>query len=75
MLDTDFVVMHPCTGRQRGLRGCLLDVVCKLTGHNLWRSGSIVASPEGSLDCFASYCRRCFKGGYVKGDYAPKRTR
>lgn len=74
-MDSDFVVLHNCMGRQSGLRGRLLDLVCRLTGHLLWRPGSIVPSPEGSLDMFGSYCRRCYKGGYVRGDYAPKRTR
>ncbi len=71
-LDTDFVALDVCCGRQgrSALRNWLLDRVCALTGHLLWRTGARRVNPEGSLDLHAVYCRRCFRGGYVRGDYA-----
>jgi hypothetical protein len=68
-LDSDFVVQHACMGRPRGWRRVVADIACLLLGHNLWRSGCRIDNPDGSLALNASYCRRCFKGGYVKSDY------
>jgi len=70
-LDADFVVLNDCAGRgwQTPLRRRFLDLVCRLTGHLLWRTGAVRDDPQGSLQVRATYCRRCFKGGYVRGDY------
>lgn len=72
MLDPDFVIMDDCIGRLSRPRWAkrALDLVCRLIGHNLWRTGAVRDNPEGSLPVKATYCRRCFKGGYVRGDYA-----
>lgn len=70
-LDTDFVWVNDCVGRtnrEPWVRGWF-DMLCRLLGHNLWRTGSVRTNPDGSLPVKASYCRRCFKGGYVQGDY------
>lgn len=73
-LDTDFVAMPPyCIGRQwmPWAQRAALDLVCRLIGHNLWRiTRSERHIPGMSLPLRATYCRRCFKGGYVQGDYA-----
>jgi hypothetical protein len=71
-LDNDFVADIPCVGRSwmNPVQRWLLDLVCRLVGHNIWRvMGSIRTLPGESLPLRASYCRRCFKGGYVKGDW------
>lgn len=69
-MNTDFVVMFDCVGRPRGLRRVLLDLVCGLTGHLLWRSmHSTVPNPTGSLPYYGVHCKRCFRGGFVQGDY------
>lgn len=73
-LDSDFVVMNDeCIGRlwMPVMQRIALDLVCRLTGHLLWRiHGAVREVPGHSLSLRASYCRRCFKGGYVTGDYA-----
>jgi hypothetical protein len=68
-LDTDFVHVGECIGRARGIQRVMLDLICRFTGHLLWRSGSVYRPPEDSLDVNTSHCRRCFKWGYVRGDY------
>jgi hypothetical protein len=72
-MDNDFIVTHDCMGRlwMSGWRKRFADAACKYTGHLLWRVlGSVYHKPDGhTLDLQASYCRRCFKGGYVQGDY------
>lgn len=72
-LDTDFVVMNDCVGRSTltDAQRDAYDALCRQTGHLLWRVlGSIREAADGSLPVYATYCRRCFKGGYVQGDYA-----
>ncbi len=72
-LDSDFVDDIPCIGRSwmNPVQRWLLDLACRLLGHSLWQTtGSIRTLPGESLPLRASYCRRCFKGGYVKGDWA-----
>jgi hypothetical protein len=72
-LDADFVADHDCVGRQwmPSIQRMFLDLVCSLIGHSLWRvTNSVRVISGGSLTHQASYCRRCFKGGYVQGDYA-----
>lgn len=71
-MDSDFIVLNFCVGRPASWRKHLADFLCKYTGHLLWRTGSIVKVPNGSLPLNAVYCRRCFKGGYVNGDYFRK---
>ena len=69
-MDSDFVVVHDCVGRPTGWRRILADAVCRWTGHLLWRVLRSEARVEGeSLPHFATYCRRCYRGGYVRGDY------
>lgn len=72
-MDSDFIVTDPCVGRlSRGLlANAWFDLLCRVLGHNLWRTGAYRPGHlcGGSLDVRASYCRRCFKGGYVQGDY------
>jgi hypothetical protein len=70
-LDTDFKVVGECVGRLSGGYGRVLDAICTLTGHllhrNLTNAGFL--PPGGSLPVHTSMCRRCFKWGYVEGDY------
>jgi hypothetical protein len=75
-LDGDFIVLDDCIGRNwmPRVQVALLDLVCRLIGHNIWRTGAVRQIDGGSLPLKASYCRRCFKGGYVRGDYAHTRT-
>lgn len=73
-MDTDFKMLDVCMGRPRGWRRVWVDLVCRATGHLLWRTGCVRSNPTGSLDFNAVYCRRCFKGGYVDGDYARKQV-
>lgn len=68
-LDTDFVPLGECIGRPGGWRRLLMDAVCRLTGHLLWRSGSVTRPENESLYVNACHCRRCFVWGYVRGDY------
>ena len=71
VMDSDFKVMHECAGRRwmHPMVRTFRDLVCTLIGHNLWRvMGSVTRPDDATLDCHASYCRRCFKGGYVQGD-------
>lgn len=69
-IDSDLVLDHDCVGRPRGLTRLFRDAVCWLIGHNPWRvMNSTRLPPGGSLPLFASYCRRCYRGGYVQGDY------
>jgi hypothetical protein len=57
------------------LQRALLDLACRCLGHNLWRTGCIRDVPHASLPVHASYCRRCFMGGYVMGDYVRRDAR
>ena len=68
--DSDFVVVGECIGRPRGWRRVLIDLVCRLTGHLLWRTMRSEHRPANySLPLYGSHCRRCFLFGYVEGDY------
>jgi hypothetical protein len=74
-MDSDFIVIHNCIGRNvmSRPRRWFVDLVCKHTGHLLWRClGSVYTPPGGSLDVYGTYCRRCFRGGYVQSDYVRK---
>lgn len=57
MMDNDFVMMDECIGRSwmGRVRRAVADLVCRHTGHLLWRPGTVRDNPEG---------------GYVRGDYA-----
>lgn len=70
-LDGDFRPQHPCAARRwmPAWQRFLLDLVCRLIGHNIWRTNGLVDNPSGSLPLSASYCRRCYKGGFILGDY------
>jgi hypothetical protein len=70
-LDADFVADHPCIARSwmSAPQRWFADIMCRVLGHNLWRTGTIRVDVH-SLPLKTSYCRRCFKGGYVQGDYA-----
>lgn len=68
----DFVICEPTVGRNMlsPARRWLLDRVCALTGHLLWRvQNSRREFPGDSLPLQTSLCRRCGQGGYVQGDY------
>jgi hypothetical protein len=67
----DFQVFGECTGRPSGWRRLLADAVCRWTGHLLWRSlhNSGYRAPGDSLVHYTAHCRRCWKWGYVPGDY------
>lgn len=71
-MDSDFKVQYDCAGRgwMSAPRRWFVDLVCRLTGHLLHRVLTSTVNPDGhSLPHYATYCRRCFKGGYVEGDY------
>ncbi len=68
-MDTDFVVIGDCIARPTRWRRMVLDAVCRWTGHLLWHSGSQITDPDGSLPLKSAHCRRCFRYGYVRGDY------
>ncbi len=71
-LDSDFIVVGDCIGRPRGWKRVVIDLVCRLTGHLLWRNlHTIHQQADGSLPLYGSRCRRCFKFGYIEGDYRP----
>jgi hypothetical protein len=71
ILDSDFVPIENCVARtwMPRIQRWFVDLACRLLGHNLWRPGSVRPINGMSLPLKASYCRRCFKGGYVQGDY------
>jgi hypothetical protein len=72
-LDTDFKIVGDCIVRPRGLRRVLLDGICRLTGHLLWRNQHTeYLPPDGSLPVSTSHCRRCYRWGYVEADYRPR---
>lgn len=70
-INGDFVECEDCIGRlnMNRLHRWFLDLICRYTGHLLWRTDYRRTPKDGSLDVHATYCRRCFKGGYVGGDY------
>lgn len=71
-LDEDFVHNHDCVGRLgfNVFQKYFSDLVCLLIGHNLWRAGTVwPPDNDHSLPVKATFCRRCYKGGYVRGDY------
>jgi hypothetical protein len=71
-MDRDFKFQFDCAGRgwMSAPRRWFADAVCRLTGHLLHRVlTSTVRPKDHSLDHYATYCRRCFRGGYVEGDY------
>jgi hypothetical protein len=73
MLDTDFKIVGNCIGRPGGLRRVILDAICRLTGHLLWRNQHTeYLPPNASLSVSTSHCRRCFRWGYVEADYRPR---
>jgi hypothetical protein len=72
LFDNDFVVRPPeCIGRawMPAWQRWLSDLLCRWTGHLLWRPGTSVVIMEHSLPHRVTLCRRCFKAGYVRGDY------
>lgn len=69
-LDSDFHFLGDCIARPRGFRRWWTDRLCRLTGHLLWRSGSVYQPENRSLQVRTAHCRRCFVYGYVEGDYA-----
>lgn len=73
-LDSDFVADLPCLGHgaMPFAQRVLLSLVCRVIGHNLWRVMNTARKPDNhSLDHYGVYCRRCYRGGYVQGDYRP----
>lgn len=66
-----FVGDHDCVARSSmsRVKRALMDFLCRHTGHVLWRTGSARQNPSGSLELNASICLRCYKGGFVQGDY------
>jgi hypothetical protein len=69
-LDTDFKIVGDCLARPGGWRRVLIDLVCRWIGHQLWRNMHSEHRPaNGSLPLHGSHCRRCFRFGYVEGDY------
>jgi hypothetical protein len=73
MLDTDFKIVGSCVARPQGTRRVLLDAICRLTGHLLWRNQHTeYLPPNGSLSVSTSHCRRCHRWGYVEADYRPR---
>lgn len=72
-MNSDFVIFGDCAGRPRGWRRVVLDAICRMTGHLLWRSMHNAGfKHEGdSLTHYTSHCRRCWQWGYVQGDYKP----
>jgi hypothetical protein len=73
MLDTDFKIVGSCVARPHGVRRVLLDAICRLTGHLLWRNQHTeYLPPNASLSVSTSHCRRCHRWGYVEADYRPR---
>lgn len=74
-MNDDFVRFGACSGRlaMRRWKRVLLDLVCRTTGHLLWRvHGNAGFKADGdSLTHYTSHCRRCWQWGYVQGDYKP----
>lgn len=69
-LDRDFIILGDCFCRPKGLQRVVLDAICRWTGHLLWRSASSVQFPaDRSIPVAGSHCRRCYRYGYVQGDY------
>jgi hypothetical protein len=67
----DFVVVGETISRPTGLERRLLDLVCRLTGHLVWRSKhSRYQAPSGE-QFHSSHCRRCWRWGYVLDDRWP----
>lgn len=73
-LVDDFVVFGVTVGRPTGWRQFFVDVLCRYTGHLLWRSMSNAGyrAPGDSLTHYTCHCRRCWKWGYIRGDYKPE---
>jgi hypothetical protein len=69
-LNHEFIITHDCIGRPRGLARVASDLLCKMIGHSIYRVMRSTAIVENqSLPLYASYCLRCYRGGYVSGDY------
>ena len=70
-LDADFIDDHDCVGRRcmPRVQRLFVDLVCRLIGHQLWRVMGSVRTDVESLPLFATYCRRCYRGGYVRSDF------
>jgi hypothetical protein len=76
-MDSDFVAVHECVGRtsMHSFTRIWRDFLCRRLGHNLWRVMNAAIMPKDlSLECYSTYCRRCYRGGYVMGDYRPERV-
>lgn len=71
-INKEFVVTGNCIGRPTGWQRILIDALCRFAGHLLWRNMNTAYTPEhGSSDVYGTHCFRCYKFGYVMGDYRP----
>lgn len=74
-MHTDFEIFGACIGRvwMPLWKRVLLDLVCRLTGHLLWRvqNNAGFKRDGDTLTHYTSHCRRCWQWGYVQGDYRP----
>lgn len=60
-------VARPCPGT---FKRWFVDALCRWTGHVLWRNLNSTYRPHGySLDHYSTRCLRCYRWGYVHGDY------
>lgn len=72
MVNKEFVETGNCIGRPTGWRRVFLDLLCRTTGHLLWRNMNTARTLENhSLEVYGTHCFRCYKFGYVQGDYRP----
>jgi hypothetical protein len=70
MVD-DFVIVGDTISRPKRGRRWLVDLVCRFTGHLLWRSeNSQYRAASGGL-YRTSHCRRCWRWGYLSDDHWP----
>lgn len=70
-MTNDFVIVGDTISRPRGLERILLDLVCRLTGHLLWRSRNSQYATADGEKFHTSHCRRCWRWGYVADDRWP----
>jgi hypothetical protein len=69
-LNTEFVIVGECVGRPGGWRRWWLDSVCAVTGHLVWRvMNTEYLPPDHSLPHYGVHCLRCYRYGYMQGDY------
>lgn len=70
-MNSDFKFVGDCAGRPSGIKRVVMDAICRLTGHLLWRNHTNAGYlPAGhSLDHYTCHCRRCWIWGYVESDF------